>query len=516
MKFILTAFISFCFFISNAQLQKNVELEIVGNPTWQILIPMSENGALLFVKTDHTKAKVFMFDKDLKQQWDKEIFLDVERAPTSYTFDNQSATFLFRETSGMYYQLFRFDLKTGEFQNNGFELREYFQDQDYVFLKDKLIMAGSNEKGAAFYEYVFETEKGRLIPSDITGNVQVQEFKYNTETQKIESLWSVKTIGYSNEKKKKNPYTKEAFLTYAIFNTQAEKISQKDFKQKAGAFPVQGKTVGTGAEKAIVGTYQSNTQDKGLFYTLLSDNAIKTASFRDLLKTGANDLNLNELENLLAQYTFLMNDPLESKEGLLVGGVFVRPEYRSVTEQVYDPNAYPYGNGGFNNTNSIFNRNNNNTRSQTRKVFIGYSYPFGIVSHINGGQFDVNNRIDIKQISPDYKHTLSYNQNGSVAYCVQGNLAAKNFNIGSKSIIYKLGTEDVANAKTQRFLPQYNEVKQWYQNYFIADGSKSKVEVLKIDQAQPETKTKRKRKKVAPVFTQIRKTIYLTKVASGD
>ena len=516
MRNLITAI--FCFFTSLclAQLQQNVEIEIVGMPSWQLLIPMQTKGLLLFIKTDQTKAKVIHMDKDLGKIWEKDLFLDVERAPTAYTFDNEHATFLFRETSGMYYQLFTFDLKSGDYTNKGFELREYFQDQDYVFLKNKLIMAGANETGGAFYEYNFETEKGRLFANNLKGNVRVQEFKLNPESNKIESLWAVKTIGYSNEKKKKGAYTKESYLAYVDFDTLGVAVFQKDIKQVNGHFPIEGKTLTLNGKKSVLGTYQTSKADKGVFFTNLNDpKSLKTYPFSSLI-AGNQDISPADMQKLTKEYAFLMNDPVSNAQGVVLGGVFYKPEFKNVSEQVYDPYANQNNGSRYGNNSSIFGRNN--TRTQSKRVFLGYNYPLGFVLNLdeNGNELS-KNRIEINQLSPQIKQALSYNSTGAVAFCVKGNLAAKNFNIGTKPILYKLSNDDNAAVKTQNFIPQYQEVQNWYDNYFIANGSKNKLEVVKIEQSTEASKTRKKRKRSnSPTFTQVRKTIYLTKIASGE
>ena len=117
-------------------------------------------------------------------------------------------------------------------------------------------------------------------------------------------------------------------------------------------------------------------------------------------------------------------------------------------------------------------------------------------------------------MSPQIKQPLSFNSAGSVAYCVRGNLATKNFNIGTKPILYKLSDEE-PSAANQSFLPAFQEVKFWYDNYFIANGSKNKLEVLKLPNGEKVKERKRKSKQ-SPTFTQVRKTIYITKIASGS
>jgi hypothetical protein len=69
-------------------------------------------------------------------------------------------------------------LATGNFKNKGFELRDYFDNQNYVFLKNKVMLAGANKAGAAFYTFDFGTEEGKMIPLDVKGRV-LQEINYD-------------------------------------------------------------------------------------------------------------------------------------------------------------------------------------------------------------------------------------------------------------------------------------------------------------------------------------------------
>lgn len=490
----------------SAQIIQSVELEVVGKPSWQNVIPLDKNGLFLFVKTDQAKAKAVMFDGDLQKKWESDIFLDVERAPTSYTFDDDKITFLFRETSGMYYQVLMFDLKTGKYTNKGFELREYFDDQNYVFFNNKVFLAGATKEGAAFFAYDFESHEGRLIQTDIIGKVQVQEIKYDEVSGKIHSIWSVKEISYSNQKRKKGEFIKDAYLNMVVFDTTGMVLENIKIGQKSGNFPMTGKSVNLAdGSQLVAGTYQAKSGDKGLFWASDMKSGgmnIRYTSFSQFIE-GQPELSTQDIQMLLKDFKFLMHDPISNNSILTLGGVFYKPEYRSVTQQVYNP----YDNFS---PNRAFGRSS----SRTQTVFTGINYPLGFIANISlSDQKLTANRIDIKQTSPQIRQPLSFNKAGSVAYCVRGNLATKNFNIGTKPILYKLSEEEQTVAN-QSFLPSFQEVKLWYDNFFIANGSKNKIEVLKLENKNNSSVKKRK-KTQSSTFTQVRKTIYLTKIASG-
>ncbi|MGR3809181.1 hypothetical protein [Jiulongibacter sp. NS-SX5] len=520
----------FCFLSFNlfAQLDKNVEIEVVGKPTWQMMIPLQEDGLLFLVRSDVTKAMVYKFDKDLNKLWEKEVFLDAEDPPKAYTIADDHISVMFSETSGMYYQVFEFDLSTGEIDQDGFELREFFVDQDYVFLGDKVLMAGSNEKGAAFFNHNFTTEIGQLKEqSEIAGKVSVNLFEYLPESNVIESLWSVKTTGYANEKKKKGEFVKDAFIVHALLDTAGNVLSKTSIKQKAGNFPIDAQLVRIGnGQKLIMGQYQSNSGDKGIYtFDLNGSNQLKTYSFSSLLR-GRQALSIEDMKALMSSYHLMSNKPVYGDGKVYFGGSFIKAQFQTVTENDpnyrYDPYGSMYGRSRYN---SYYN--NQRSRTTTRQVFRGYHYPVGFVLEFTeNGDLITSNRIDINNVSYQVEPSLAYNESGAVAYCLKGNLAANNFAIGNKPILYKLSEEQRTNLSPANIsaIPSYNGVKYWYDNYFIAEGSRSKVEAVTInDEILKEAQKKKKkglfgRKKdsTPPSYAQVRKIIYLTKIASGS
>ncbi|WP_131458154.1 hypothetical protein [Jiulongibacter sediminis] len=508
-----------------AQLDKNVEVEVVGRPSWQMMIPMQEEGLVFLVKSDVTKAMVFRFDKDLNKIWEKEVFLDAEDPPKAYTIADDHISLMFSETSGMYYQVFEFDLSTGEVDQDGFELRDFFVDQDYVFLGDKVVMAGSNEKGAAFFIHDFKNDLGALKEQgDITGKVSVNLFEYLPESNIIESLWAVKTTGYANEKKKKGEFVKDAYIVHALLDTAGNVISKTNIRQSGGKFPIDARLVRLdGDKKLVVGTYQSNAGDKGIYaFDLNGEQQLKTYSFSSVL-SGRQSLSVEDLQALMTSYQFMANQPVKGNGSVFFGGTFIKAQFQTVTEN--DPNySYSPYSRGYNRYSPYYS--NRNSRTTTRQVFRGYHYPLGFVLELTeNGDLIQSNRIDINNVSFQVEPALAFNERGAVAYCLKGDLATNNFAIGNKPMLYKLSEDNRTNLAPSSLsaIPAYNGVKYWYDNYFIAEGARSKVEAVSVsdDLLKEQQAKKRKglfgRKKESTPSTnaQVRKIIYLTKVASG-
>lgn len=520
---ILTVFFLFVCQLTTAQLLKNVELEVLGSPTWDMEVSLGEDGLILLVKSDVTKIEIFRFDQNLDQIWAKEYFLDAESAPKAYTIGSDKVSFLFSETQGMYYQVFEVDLNSGDLHQSGFELRDYFVDQDYVFLGEKVLMAGSNQKGAAFYQYHFQEKIGGLMEKDILGQVQLNLFEYLESENTIESLWTVKETGYSNEKRKKGPYIKDSYVVHAVFDTTGTLISKQKIGQNEGKFPVQGNLVRlNNGDRVIMGLYQSTTGDKGIFtFGLNYDKKIKTYPFTQMLKSSKS-LSNEDLQQLYGNYRFLMNKPILGQDGQLIfGGVFFSPQYNTVTE--YDRNNNPYGYGmSGRNPYDPYNRRMNTmgSRSRSREVFMGFSYPTGFVAEFTpDGELLKQSRIDLNHKSFQVQQPLAFNSNAAVAFCLQGDVATNNFNISAKPILYKLSDDKSLDPKVQSYLPKYETVAHWYENFFFAVGSRSKVEAISINDNFAdgvEVKKKKKKKKKTPAsFSQVRKIYYLTKIASG-
>ena len=515
MKNILIIFVLIAHYHLFAQGQTNksttIEIEVSGRPTWQKIIPLGKNGLILFIKKDVTKAIITRFDTDLKKKWESEIFLDAEKQPTFYTLDEERITFMFSENQGMYYQVYSIDLKDGKFENKGFELREFFQDQNYVYLKDRILMAGMNEKGAAFYNYNFQENLGNFISAELAGKVQVQYFKYIPQKNIIESLWSVKESAYTNEKKKKGEFIKDAYVVYAKYNTSGKLLLKNTIRSNAGNFPLTAKLNEIDSTiKIITGTYQSNTGTKGIYFSKIEDGKTTVSKFYDyrVLLKGSLDLSDELIKKLVNSFTFLPTQATFGNNITSIAGTFYQPNYQVVTINSpfysgYDP----------------YNNNSNYQRSQSKHVFKGFNFQYGFAANFDlEGNLLSQNRIDLNQISPQLTEPLAVNEHHALAACIKGNLLVSNSIIFANPTSYKLSEELVSekssDPKNAQFLPSYHGVRNWYDNYFIADGSRVKFEAVKDTDAPKEKPSKRKKGQQSLPQTTIKKIIYLTKVLS--
>lgn len=493
-----------------AQILKTTEYEISGRPTWQQIIPLGDKGVILFAKKDVTKAVIVKFDAELNKTWESEIFLDAEKKPAAFTVDNEHITFMFSETQGMYYQVFSIDLKDGKFDNKGFELREFFQDQDYVFFKDRILMAGVNEKGAAFYKFDFNEDLGHFVQAEITGKAQVQYFTYDAARNTIESLWAIKEAGYTNEKKKKGEFIKDAYVVYASYDTTGKLIIKNTIASNAGNFPLTATlTEISPAIKFISGTYQSNSGAKGIYVSKLEEGKTTYTRFYDyrrLLK-GIPAIDDATVKKIADNFVLLTTKPVYGNNTLTLGGTFFQANFQTLTTSTpyyggYDP--YPaYGRYG---------TYNNYPRTQSRQVFKGYNFLNGFVANFDiDGNLISQIRVDMNLISPQMEENLAVSENKSTAVCTKGSLSISNLAEFARPDTYKLSNETV-DVKNAQFVAGYHGVRNWYGNYFLADGSRIKFEAVKDLDLPKEQSEKHKKRQQSLPQTNIRKIIYLSKV----
>ncbi len=507
MKKVTILFLLILNFSLSAQVEKTIEIEISGRPSWQKIIPLGKDGLIFIIKKDVTKAIIARFDSNLKKTWETEIFLDVEKEPTSYTLDSERVTFVFSENQGMYYQVFSVELKDGKFENKGFELRDFFQDQSYVYFKNRILLTGMNEKGASFYNYSFQENSGDFISAELAGKVQVQYFKFIPQKNIIEGLWSIKESGYSNEKKKKGEFIKDAFVIYAQYDTSGRQILKNIIPSNVGNFPLTAKLTEIDATtKIFTGTYQSNNGTKGIYFSKFEDGKItytKYYDYKTLLK-GTPDFDENKIKTLSNDFVLLQIQPIFDNKISTFGGTFYQPNFQIVSS---------------NNT-SILDANYSNNklqRSQSKRVLKGYNFEAGFVASVDfEGNLITQNRINLNQISPQIDETLAINIQNDVAYCLKGILVVCNTLNFSNKNIHKLSDEqyidETKDDKNARFLPNYYSVKDWYEKYFIAIGSRIKFEAIKDSETQLEKPSRRKKGQQNLPQTNIKKIIYLSKI----
>ncbi len=441
----------FFFSAAQAQILHSAQLEIVGSPGWYQPISLNKEGLILILKEDQTRFKVVRYTTDLRKVWEQELFFDTEEGPKSYTLYDHRIALLFSETSGMYYQWIDFDINTGEYQRKGFELRDYFVDKGIGILNGQMILVGTDKEGLSLF--VFDGENGSLVHTQWKGNLEIQEVKIG---EHIEVLALEKTLGYSNEKKKKGEYVKSTQVVYAHLSSSGEILSKKVIVPTGGKFPMNGRRAGD----HVIGVYKEPDGNRGVFISSIRE-VKNSPQFFTPFEEVLGDKNAKYLK--AAEYKLV--NPIASEEGSLMGGAF----YTNITDK--------------------------------SGLAMGWEYSTAQVFTVSDEMVQ-RHTLPLKLQTPKGAQPFALNSAGAVAYVGNGKLWVRNFNIGSRPIAYAL-SED----KPSSFVPGYRQVLHWYDNVFLGIGTQSKMEAQQV-------KGTGKKKRPIP-YTQTRKTFFLTAISAG-
>jgi hypothetical protein len=482
----LFLFLSFSGF---AQVLNSTTVEVVGSPSWYRAISLEDKGLILILKEDQTRFKVVRYDMHLAKLWEQDLFLDTEKPPAAIRQYQGRLALVFSETSGMYYQLIDFDLKGGEYFRRGFEIRDFFQDSDLVMFKDKVVLVGTNEKGAAYFVYDFKSDLGRIIETGLTGKITINHVSLDSDSL-LNILATEKMVGYTNEKKKKGEYVRSSQIVYTQLDTSGIVKSKKTIVQNSGRFPVSATIQ---PEKEIVsGIYQDTKGDKGVYFSFL-DKPQNTptffVSFRELV---GNQLSEKDKKKFYGNADFYVLSPKTNSQEIFIGGIFYTRKYQ------------------YFNSNQGFNLTSGRNSSASQPVMAGLEFSSAFVFNLDAqGTKTLQNQIPVNQTSAQFISPLTINNAGSVAYVSKGKLLIRNFEVGTKPVVYQL-TEDTDGVAS--YVPGYTQVMHWHDNVFLAIGSQSKVEAQQLEQ----DKISKKKKKKSRPFTQTRKTYFLTSVSAGQ
>lgn len=486
MKRLLPAF--FLIFISlqlNAQVLRSATLEVVGSPGWYRAISLKQEGVVMIVKEDQTRFKVVRLDARLNKLWDQDLFLDTETGPAAVALHDGRLTLMFSETSGMYYQLLDFDMENGEYLRRGFEIREFFQDKGLVMYGNKALLTGINEKGLAYFIYDFNRDIGKLVQTELSGKIEVQDV-LREEDGSLNMLVVEKTMGYANESKKKGGYVKSSQVAEVRLDTAGKVLGRKDIVQNGGRFPVSG----TRRNDLVSGIYQQPDGQKGMYFAFLKSEKNIPVFYRSFSELAGDQMEGKQKDKFLKGAAWLVMPPVMEGAEIHTGGVFYTPKFQHIAS----------GSGAY----------GNRARTDSRTVFAGVEFTSARIFTLNTeGKVLSENPFTINQLFGQLMPPLSINRSGAVSYVSNGKVLVKNFNIGSRPIAYQL-TEDKGDGSP--YVAGYRQTIHWYDNVFLAIGTQSRIEA---QQVTPATGSKKKKKRSIP-YTQTRKTYFLTSISAGQ
>lgn len=473
-----------------AQVQHTATIEVVGSPSWYKFVSLGKEGMVLILKEDQTRFKIVKYGLNLQKKWEQNIFLDTEKTPAAIRLYKNRLAVMFAETSGMYYQILDFSLSDGEYLRRGFEVRDFFEDKDLIMFPEKAVLVGTNAKGLAYYVYDFVKETGKIIETDLKGTIEVEQVLLK-DNNHLDLFAVEKTLGYSNEKKKKGEYVKNSQVIRVNLDTLGKIISKNKVIQDNGRFPMSGRWLPE--SNMVSGTYQDTNGQKGLYFSFVKQSENKPSFFIPFSDLVPQNLSAKGLNNFLKTARFYALKPTINPENIYVSGFFYNPDYNTTA---------PLGNPM---------KNTTPTKSTLEQSEGDLSLAFTFTLDYSGGLVS-QNTIPMNQKTDNLGSSFVVNNSGAVAYLSKGKLLIRNFDVGSKPVMYQL-TED--SGEGNPYVAAYKQVHHWYDNIFLVIGSQSKVEAQQLIKSKPETETKKKKRRALP-FTQTRRTYFITSISAGQ
>lgn len=446
------------------QVLHSAKVEVVGKPTWYEVVSLENEGVILVLKEDQTKFKILKLDSNLTKRWEQDFFLDTDKRPSAISKTEDRLILLFAETSGMFYQLLDFDVSTGEFKRYGFEVLDFFQEQQVFINGSKIILVGSNSSGLAYFIYDLETELGKLVETKLKGKITVEHAELTSDGH-VELLASVQTLGYANESKKKGAYIKTSEIFFGKIDFLGNILETQVVEQEGGKFPMTAR-LGL-SHRNISGVYQATDGSKGLYFATFSKLRNKptlSIPFTEIFQGG-------DYKRLYKEFYFFSAAPVKSND-FIYSVVFM-----------------------FSND----TRSGNSSDKTLRQTAVVASN--GIGKNVYS--------VVLTEAFSERLPTLAVSPQGNVAYISNGKLLVKNLEAKNMPLAYKLSDEEKNYSE-----PQYRQVIHWYSNLFLGIGTQSKEEVTKLNFNEKASKAKKKKKRME-TFTQTRKTYFVTAIKAN-
>ncbi len=509
-------------FFGFAQQLKQVEIQANGQLDWQYLFPM-DDGVVLIYKNQFTTATVIRFDKELNLIWKSNFQVEAERTPKAFSNTKNIISILFSDNQSVIFKVFDVNLSSGEVKNSGFEIKQFFDDQDYLVVKNKVFVAGSTESGVAIYKYDKETEIGVMDSKNIGGLLSLQSFEYNEETHLIEAAYTCQKT-YPQSKRQVNLKEKPVIISSEILflqiDTTGKIVNQVNLEQQNDNHPLNAKVhrlAGDGF--ALSGLYRNPNGNEGVYFAKIrgaEKEFIKFYGFQELFRDV--EITPDVKKVLLTQFQFKLHEIEYKDNQFVVAGEFYRPEYQTVTDFVNSPFGYGGFGGGFGGFGRGYGYDPfyGNQRTQTRQVFVGYKFANGLVyTFDNLGSLKTTHLVGVDKLSKEVSESFAFSSNNELALCKSGKILVTRLDDPGIQQNYQLSTEIDPKTKTPKAI--YTTVSHWYDNIFIALGTKNIEESYQLKANELPVEKGIFGNKKTPRNAQgirIKRTIYLTKIAS--
>jgi hypothetical protein len=345
------------------------------------IIPMSENGLVLFSEDKKGVIHFRKYNADLIQVWDLDCQVNSSLDVIQHTYDGQFVYLLLATSKSPNYQILKVSTGAGFAEKFDIYSLNRFQISQFRAHQNDAYLAGKVKNDPVILHINLTTRQSRILPLVYKGTAEIQSLEVEKNTGLVNVTVSVR-------------HGKEYGMIVKSF--ASEGVTARNILLS----PIPTRSLLTGrlgtlndSVQFIIGTYglRNSLYTQGLYMTKLVDNTIlstKYYSFTDFKnffkfmdprdqarmekkirnkKQKGDDLNL--------QYRLLVHDVIEKDGQYLMVAEAYYPQYRARNYNNFYPGyggvnsfGYPYG----------FNRFGYNA--------FGYGYPYGYGA--NGQLFD--------------------------------------------------------------------------------------------------------------------------------
>ncbi|MES2731648.1 MAG: hypothetical protein V4714_07865 [Bacteroidota bacterium] len=488
---ILRIYIFFVFFIfcadvfqASGQSKRRIELES-DNGNCQI-VPISENGLVLFSETAKDRINFKKYDANLEQIWTIDCQVNPSLDIVQYTYDGSLVYLLLATSKSSNYQIIKVSTDAGFAERiDIFSLNRLDITEFKAHLNDAYI-AGKVKNDPVLLHINLLTKQTKLLPFAYKGTADIQSLEIEKETGLINVTVAVRQ-------------SKTYSVIVKSFAPEGMTVRNVLIEPEVDRSLLTGRLVPlSDSLQLVIGTYglRNSAYTQGMYITKLVDNApqkTKYYSFTDF-KNFFKFMDSREQariekkikskkkkgDDLKLQYRLLVHDIIQKDGQYIMVAEAYYPEYRYRNNNFYPGYGgmggfgYPYSFGRYGYSPFGYGYPYNNY-GNTGQVFDGYKYTHAVVAGFDPkGDLLWDNSFEFADIK-----TLSLKE--KVKVNVQADhialLYSHNGYIKSKVIRGNEVVEGVTNTpistdyEGDKVKKNYtDELEYWYGNYFAAWG----------------------------------------------
>jgi hypothetical protein len=476
----------FCFALcmpdARGQSKQRIELE-TNNGNCQI-VPISENGLVLFSETSKGRINFRKYDADLTQTWSIDCQVNPNLEVVQHTYDGKFVYLLLATQKSSNYQVVKVSTEAGFAEKfdiysvNRFDITEFKAHQNDAYL------AGKVKNDPVVLHINLLTKQTRILPLSFKGTAEVQSLELEKSTGYVNVTVGVK-------------HGKESSIIVKSFAAEGLTVRNVLLSPQPDRSLLTGRLVPLNdSVQLVIGTYglRNSQYTQGLYITKLADNTPLTTNYysftdfknffkymdvRDQARMEKKIKSRKQKgDDLKLQYRLLVHDIIEKDGQYLMVAEAYYPQFRARNYNSFYPGyggfssfGYPYGFNrfGYNPWGYGYRYGNNG------QEFDGYVYTHAVVAGFdpqgdllwdNSFEFADTKTYTLKEkvkvnVKPDHI-ALVYSHNGSIkSKVIRGNEVVEGVTNTP------IATEHVGDKVKKTYT---DELEYWYGNYFAAWG----------------------------------------------